>query len=67
MQIRVSDFLDLLASGLDASQILAEMPGLEAEDLKDCMRFASRRVDHAVLAVRRSGWTPIYRLGWLGG
>ena len=34
MRIRVSDVLDLFASGLDASQILAEMPDLEADDLK---------------------------------
>jgi len=37
MRIRVIDVLDLFASGLDASQILAEMPDLEADDLKACM------------------------------
>jgi uncharacterized protein (DUF433 family) len=31
----------MFASGLDASQILAEMPDLEADDLKACMMFAS--------------------------
>jgi uncharacterized protein (DUF433 family) len=41
MRIRVSDVLDMFASGLDASQILAEMPDLEADDLKACMMFAS--------------------------
>jgi len=51
MRIRVSDVLDLFASGLDAPQILAEMPDLEADDLKACMMFASRRIDHPVLAV----------------
>jgi uncharacterized protein (DUF433 family) len=51
MRIRVSDVLDLFASGLDAAQILAEMPDLEADDLKACMMFASRRIDHPVLAV----------------
>ena len=51
MRIRVSDVLDLFASGLDASQILAEMPDLEADDLKACMIFARRRIDHPVLAV----------------
>ena len=51
MRIRVSDVLDLFASGLDASQILAEMPDLEADDLKACMMFARRRIDHPVLAV----------------
>ena len=51
MRIRVSDVLDLFASGLDATQILAEMPDLEADDLKACMMFARRRIDHPVLAV----------------
>jgi len=49
--MRVRDVLNLFASGLDASQILAEMPDLEAGDLQACMRFARRRMDHPVLAV----------------
>lgn len=51
MRIRVSDVLDLFASGLTAAQILDEMPDLEADDLKACLVFASRRIDHPVLAV----------------
>jgi uncharacterized protein (DUF433 family) len=50
MRIRVSDVLDLFASGLDASQILQEMPDLEADDLKACLIFARRRIDHPLLA-----------------
>ena len=50
MRIRVSDVLDLFASGLDASQILDEMPDLEPDDLKACLAFASRRIDHPLLA-----------------
>jgi hypothetical protein len=34
MRIRVSDVLDLFAAGLDAAQILDEMPDLETDDLK---------------------------------
>ena len=51
MRIRVSDVLDLFASGLTAAQILEEMPDLEADDLKACLVFARRRIDHPVLAV----------------
>ena len=51
MRIRVGDVLDLFASGLSGSQILAEMPDLEAADLKACLNFARRRIDHPVLAV----------------
>ena len=50
MRIRVSDVLDLFAAGLDAAQILDEMPDLEADDLKACLLFARRRVDHPFLA-----------------
>ena len=50
MRIRVSDILDLFASGLDAAQILDEMPDLEPDDLKACLTFASRRIDHPLLA-----------------
>jgi uncharacterized protein (DUF433 family) len=49
MRIRVSDVLDLFAAGLDAEQILVEMPDLEADDLKAALLYASRRFDHPVL------------------
>ena len=51
MRIRVSDVLDLFASGLTAEKILAELPDLEADDVKACMAYARRRIDHPVLAV----------------
>ena len=50
MRIRVSDVLDLFAAGLDAGQILDEMPDLEADDLKACFAYARRRIDHPLLA-----------------
>lgn len=50
MRIRVTDVLDLLASGLTPEQILAEMPDLEPEDIHACLRYASRSLDHPVLA-----------------
>ncbi len=50
MRIRVIDVLDLLASGLSTDQILAEMPDLESEDIQACLRYASRSLDHPVLA-----------------
>jgi len=49
MRIRVSDVLDLFASGLSAAEILEEMPDLEPEDLQACLRLASRYLDHPVL------------------
>ncbi|MXY51946.1 MAG: DUF433 domain-containing protein [Gammaproteobacteria bacterium] len=50
MRIRATDVLDLLASGLSFEQILDEMPDLEREDIIATIQFATRRIDHAVIA-----------------
>ena len=50
MRIRVSDVLDLLANGLTLEQVVEELPDLELEDIRACLRFASRRLDHPVVA-----------------
>ncbi len=50
MRIRVSDVLDLYATGLSAEEILKELPDLEPEDLKACLQFAVRRLDHPLIA-----------------
>lgn len=50
MRIRVVDVLDLLAAGLSAAEVVAELPDLELPDITACLRFASRRLDHPVLA-----------------
>ena len=50
MRIRVTDVLDLLAAGLSVSEILEEMPALEREDIEAALRFASRKLDHPILA-----------------
>lgn len=48
MRIRVSDVLDLFAAGLSAEEILAEMPDLEADDLKASLTYAARKLNHPV-------------------
>jgi len=50
MRIRVVDVLDLLASGLTREQVLEELPDLEPEDIEAALRFASRRLDHPIVA-----------------
>lgn len=50
MRVRVTDVLDLLAAGLSQAQVLEEMPVLEKEDVEACLRFASRKLDHPILA-----------------
>lgn len=49
LRIRVQDVVDLLANGLTPEQVLEELPDLETEDIRACLRFASRRLDHPVV------------------
>lgn len=50
MRIRVTDILDLLASGLSRKELLDEMPDLEDADIDAALKFASGRLDHPILA-----------------
>jgi uncharacterized protein (DUF433 family) len=49
LRIRVSDVLDLLASGLSPHRVLKELPDLEPDDISACLRFASRRLNQGIL------------------
>ncbi|MDE0012845.1 MAG: DUF433 domain-containing protein [Candidatus Poribacteria bacterium] len=49
MRIRVTDVLELLASGLSVKEILEEMPDLEAEDIFACLQFAARQMDTPIV------------------
>ena len=50
MRIRVVDVIDLLAAGLSAEEVLAELPDLEIEDIEAALRYVSSRVNHPVIA-----------------
>ena len=50
MRIRVGDVLDLLANGLSPAEVVEEMPDLELEDVHASLRFASRRLNHPIIA-----------------
>jgi len=50
MRIRVIDVLDLLAAGLTPDEVLRELPDLQPEDIRACLQYASRRLDHPILA-----------------
>jgi uncharacterized protein (DUF433 family) len=50
MRIRVSDILDLLSQGLTAEDVLKDLPDLEPDDIRAAIRYASAKVNHAVLA-----------------
>lgn len=45
MRIRVSDILEMLAENVSVTEILADFPDLEPEDIQACLLFAARRTD----------------------
>ena len=49
MRIRVKDVLDMLAAGVAEQEILADYPDLQVEDIRACIAYASRYLDHTVL------------------
>ncbi|MBE9163829.1 DUF433 domain-containing protein [Tychonema sp. LEGE 06208] len=51
MRIRVSDILETLADHVTASEILADFPDLEPEDIQACLLFASLSIDFPRIAV----------------
>lgn len=50
LRIRVIDILDLLAAGLNQDEILEELPDLEKEDILAALKYASKKLDHPVIA-----------------
>jgi uncharacterized protein (DUF433 family) len=50
LRIRVVDVLDLLAAGLSHAEIVSELPDLELDDVNAALAFASRSVDHPMIA-----------------
>jgi len=57
MRIRVKDVLELLAAGLGESEILADYPYLEAEDIRACLAYAAEESDHPVLFATFDEWS----------
>lgn len=51
MRIRVSDILEMLASGASQSDILGDYPYLEAADIAAALEFAARQTHHPLLRV----------------
>lgn len=45
MRIRVSDILEMLATGVSTDQVLADFPDIEREDIAASLQFAARRAD----------------------
>jgi uncharacterized protein (DUF433 family) len=50
LRVRVKDVLDMLAGGATRAEILRDYPYLEDEDITAALEFASRAMDHPVMA-----------------
>lgn len=51
LRIRVTDVLDMLASGMTHKEILEDYPYLEGDDITAVLTYAARQFDHPVLNV----------------
>ena len=49
MRIRVTDVLELLASGMSTEQILEEHDDLEREDISASLIYATQQLNHPIL------------------
>ncbi|HEY5046898.1 MAG TPA: DUF433 domain-containing protein [Rhizomicrobium sp.] len=49
MRIRVSDVLEMLASGSSEKEILTDFPDLEADDIRACLAYAASLAGHPVV------------------
>jgi uncharacterized protein (DUF433 family) len=49
MRIRVTDILEMLAGGMTHTQILADYPYLEADDIIAALAYAAREISHPVV------------------
>jgi uncharacterized protein (DUF433 family) len=49
MRIRVKDVLDMLAAGAKEEEILADFPDQQVEDIRACIAYAARYLDHTIL------------------
>lgn len=49
MRIRVQDVLEMLAEGMETTEILEDYPYLERADIQAVLKYAARQLDHPVL------------------
>lgn len=51
LRLRVQDVLEMLAAGTSETEILADYPDLEADDIRASLSFAAAYLDHRVVRV----------------
>ena len=55
LRIPVATVVDMVADGMDDSEILAAYPDLEAEDIREAMRYAAEAVRERELPLAATG------------
>jgi len=50
MRIRVADVLSMLAEGATETDILADYPDLERDDIRACLAYAAAQTNHPIIA-----------------
>ena len=50
-RVRVSDILDLMASGVSRAEILGDYPYLEEADLSAALAYGATAIDHRIILV----------------
>ena len=49
MRIRVVDILEMLANGIEETEILQDFPDLERDDIRACLAYAVAQLGHPVV------------------
>lgn len=49
-RMRVTDILDMLASGVSEDEILADFDYISRQDIRACLAYAARSTEHPVIA-----------------
>lgn len=51
MRFKVSDVLGYLSAGMSEEDFLNDFPYLEKEDIKACLLYDSKKLDHTIISV----------------
>ena len=46
LRVTVTDVLELLSNGLTSEQVVKQLPYLEPDDVRACLAYAARYLDH---------------------
>jgi uncharacterized protein (DUF433 family) len=50
-RVRVLDILEMLSAGMSEEDIIGDFPYVERDDIRACLKYAARNVEHPVYRV----------------